>query len=32
MQNEGLITRIYTRTMGEELERDLEDLKSEHAL
>jgi hypothetical protein len=32
MQNEGLITRIYTRSMGEELERDLEDLKSEHAL
>ena len=32
MQNEGLIARIYTRSMGEELERDLEDLKSEHAL
>jgi hypothetical protein len=32
MQNEGLIARIYTRSMGDELERDLEDLKSEHAL
>jgi hypothetical protein len=32
MQNEGLITRIYTRSMGEELERDLQDLKNEHSL
>lgn len=32
MQNEGLIARIYTRSMGEELERDLRDLKQEHAL
>lgn len=32
MQNEGLITRIYTRSMGGELERDLRDLKSDHSL
>lgn len=32
MQNEGLITRIYTRSMGEEFERDLNDLKGSHAL
>jgi hypothetical protein len=32
MQNEGLIARIYTRSMGAELERDLLDLKKEHAL
>lgn len=32
MQNDGRIARIYTRSMGEELERDLQDLKSEHAL
>lgn len=32
MQNEGLIARIYTRSMGDELERDLHDLKSDHAL
>lgn len=32
MQNQGLIARIYTRSMGDELERDLRDLKSDHAL
>lgn len=32
MQNDGRIARIYTRSMGEELERDLQELKSEHAL
>lgn len=32
MQNDGRIARIYTRSMGEELEHDLQELKSEHAL
>ena len=32
MQNEGLITRIYTRSMGDELDGDLRDLKASHAL
>lgn len=32
MQNQGLITRIYTRSMAEQLEQDLTELKGEHAL
>lgn len=32
MQNQGLITRIYTRAMAEQLEEDLRELRREHAL
>jgi hypothetical protein len=32
MQNEGLITRIYTRSMAAQLEDDLKELKRDHAL
>ena len=32
MQNQGLITRIYTRTMAGQLEEDLKELRRDHAL
>lgn len=32
LQNQGEITRIYTQSMGVDLENDLEQLKSEHGL
>lgn len=32
LQNQGLITRIYTRGMAAQLEEDLKELKREHAL
>lgn len=32
MQNQGLITRIYTRSMAAQLEEDLKELKRDHAL
>jgi len=32
MQNQGLITRIYTSSMASELEKDLKQLKQEHGL
>jgi hypothetical protein len=32
MQNSGTITRIYTQSMGSDLETDLRQLKSEHGL
>jgi DpnII restriction endonuclease len=32
MQNQGLITRIYTRAMASQFEEDLKELRREHAL
>jgi hypothetical protein len=32
LQNEGKITRIYTQSMGADLEKDLSQLKGEHDL
>ena len=32
LQNVGRITRIYTQSMGEQLEEDLRQLKREHGL